>query len=93
MKDRVILESFKDDLRGGPVQLESRIVIPSVYTEPSRFSRVVSVGPLATELKSGDIVMSGRYPHSAWSFEHEGRELVSVKEDEILARIEVTHGS
>ncbi len=89
IKDRVILESFCDDMRGAPINLDSRIVIPTMYAEPSRYSKVVSIGPLCTETQPGEVVMTGRYPASAWSFEHEGRELVSVKESEILAKIEV----
>lgn len=69
--------------------MESRIVIPKVYAEPSRFSRVIAVGPKVKEVKPGDCVMSGRYPHSAWSFEFEDRTFVSVEEDELLAKLEV----
>jgi co-chaperonin GroES (HSP10) len=89
MQDRVILEGFQDDMRGAPLNLESRIVIPTMYAEPSRYSKVLAVGPLCVEVRPGDVVLSGRYPSSAWAFEHEGRTLVSVKEDEILAKIEV----
>lgn len=89
IKDRVILEAFCDDMRGAPINLDSRIVIPTMYAEPSRYSKVISIGPLCTETQPGEVVMTGRYPESAWSFEHEGRELVSVKESEILAKIEV----
>jgi co-chaperonin GroES (HSP10) len=40
------LKSFADDLRGGRFFSDSRIHIPEMYTEPSRFASVVAVGPM-----------------------------------------------
>lgn len=89
----VILESFPDEIRGTPLLGTSKIIQPARYAETSRLAKVIAVGPKCTEVSVGWTVLCNRYPSSAQAFKIEDRELVSVKEDEILARIEVTHGS
>jgi co-chaperonin GroES (HSP10) len=89
-KDRVILESFPDDARGTPLVRQSVVLTDEYQNEPSRLAKVLAIGPDVEELLfEGDTVFCHRYPPSAWSFNFEGRELVSVKEEDILARIEV----
>lgn len=85
---RVIVESFPDDLRGGRVITDSRVVIPSMYTESSRFSTVISIGSKArVDFKPGDTVFTGRYPVTAQSFKYEDREFVSIEDHEFMALI------
>lgn len=43
---QVCLKSFADDLRGGMFISDSRIYVPEMYTEPSRFATVVALGPM-----------------------------------------------
>jgi hypothetical protein len=84
----VLLESFPDDLRGAPLNIEpSKIIVPGMYAETSRYSVVIAVGCEVRDIQPGWVVLSTRYPKSAWSFQFEGREFVSVEQDEILARI------
>jgi len=89
--ENVILEPFRDDARGARLfQRERSVVLTDEYQdEPSRLARVVAVGLRVIEPKVGWTVLCNRYPASAQSFKFEGQEFVSVKEDEILARIEV----
>lgn len=90
MGNRVVLESFPDDLRGAALIGESRIIIPSMYTESSRLSKVIALGAKVNcGIAPGDIVFSGRYPPSAQAFKHEDKEFVSVDADDILARIDI----
>ena len=89
LRDKVILESFPDEIRGTPLLSKSKIVIPGQYAETSRLAKVIAIGPKVTEVKPGQTVLCNRYPTSALSFRYEERELVSVLEGEILARIEV----
>lgn len=86
----MLLKSFSDDLRGAAyLGKNTRIVIPSKYTEPSRFATVLAIADdCETELKVGDIVLCTRYPKTCQPFEHEGEKFVTVKEEEILARVE-----
>jgi len=90
----VLLEEFPQDARGTPLLHKQRSVVltDDYQDEPSRLAKVVAVGRGVLDVKTGWTVLCNRYPASAWSFEHEGRELVSVKQDEILARIEVVNG-
>jgi co-chaperonin GroES (HSP10) len=90
LHDRVLLESFEDEMRNSPLLHDSPISIPTQYAETSRLATVIAVGPdVGEDFSAGDVVLCNRYPTSAWAFQHEGRELVSVLEDEILAKIEV----
>ena len=89
---RVILESFPDDLRGAPLLTKSKIIIPGRYAETSRLATVVAISK-GSDLVVNEIVLCSRYPQSAWAVNWNGRELVSVKEDEILAKIEVNDGA
>lgn len=90
LKDRVLLESFPDDLRGAPIGKQSRIIIPEAYKESSRLAKVLAIGPEVAQsgdVKPGDTVLCNRYPQSAWAFEWQGKEIVSVKAEEILAKV------
>ena len=88
-KDCVLLEPFPDDMRGAPIMSKSKLIAPGQYVEPSRLAKVVAVGREVRDIKPGWTVLSSRYPHSAWQITWEGRDLVSVTQDEIDARIEV----
>lgn len=90
LRDKVILESFPDEIRGTPLLSKSKLIHPGQYAETSRLAKVIAVGPKVTEVAPGQTVLCHRYPTSALSFHYQERELVSVQEDEILARIEVT---
>lgn len=91
LHDRILLDPFPNDLRGGSVSSEpGRIVIPDNYSEPSRFSKVLAISPEIAEdcdFAVGDVVMCHRYPKSAWSFKWNGKEVVSVKLDEIECKV------
>jgi len=89
-KDCVLLAPHPDDMRGAA--LDSKIIVPGQYAEPSRLSKVAAVGAKVYDIKVGDIVFSSRYPRSAWEIEHEGEKFVSVKAEEILAKLEVRNG-
>jgi co-chaperonin GroES (HSP10) len=89
MGTRVLLENGPETLRGAP--LDSTIIVPGKYAETPQTAKVVAMSPqamqLLPEVKVGDTVFCQRYPQSAWSFKHEGRELVSVKAEDILLRM------
>lgn len=92
-KDRVILESFPDEARNSALFSKSAIIIPSQYAETSRLAKVVALGKdVDCTIRVGDTVLCNRYPTSAQAFRFEGIELVSVKQDEILARIGESNG-
>jgi co-chaperonin GroES (HSP10) len=89
-KDCVLLAPFPDDARNaGPRQ--SIVLTDEYQNEPSQYSKIVAVGAEVLDLKPGDTVFSQRYPKSAWSFKFNGHEIVSVKYDEILAKIEMVN--
>jgi co-chaperonin GroES (HSP10) len=89
MRDQVLLDPFPDDIRGTPLVGKSLLIAPGQYTEPSRLAKVVAVGSEVLDIKPGWTVMCNRYPHSAWEIRWEGRKYVSVKADEIEARVEI----
>lgn len=43
---QVCLKPFPDDLRGAKFMADTRIHVPEMYTEPSRFATVVALGPM-----------------------------------------------
>ena len=88
--ERVAVESVPDSLRGVSLNAEmgeNRIIVPSMYTEPSRMARVVAIGPEVLDVEVGDLVLCNRYPTSAQNFKWQGKTIVTVKESEILAKV------
>jgi co-chaperonin GroES (HSP10) len=86
--DQVLLESFPDEVRNTRVNLEPRIILPDSQKEPSRFSKVLAIGPVVAQngdVKVGDIVFTSRYPKSCQNVD--GKLLVIVREEEILCRV------
>jgi len=85
--DRVLLERIEHD------ETISGIIIPDEAKEKPRECRVVAVGPghfaggrfVPVDVKAGDKVLIGEYAGS--EFQHEGREYLVVREEEIQARI------
>ena len=89
LHDRVIIKRLEADTvsAGG-------IVIPDNATEKPSKGQIVAAGegtPLdngsvrALKVKVGDKVLFGKY--SGQEFKHEGQDLVSAKEDDIIAII------
>ncbi|HIE25177.1 MAG TPA: co-chaperone GroES [Anaerolineales bacterium] len=87
--DRVIVEAIKDELSAGGIALPE-----TAKDEPQR-GVVLAVGPgsrsgadqyLKMDINVGDEVLFARYGGS--SLQHEGKDLLILREDEILAIIE-----
>mgnify|MGYP003995543371 FL=1 len=87
--DRIIVESIKDDLSAGGIALPE-----TAKDEPQR-GFVLAVGPglratsgerITMDVVVGDEILFARYGGS--SLKHEGKELLILREDEILAIIE-----
>ena len=87
--DRIIVESIKDDLSAGGIALPE-----TAKDEPQR-GFVLAVGPglrstsgerMTIDVVVGDEILFARYGGS--SLKHEGKDLLILREDEILAIIE-----
>ncbi|MBT3188132.1 MAG: co-chaperone GroES [Anaerolineae bacterium] len=87
--DRIIVESIKDDLSAGGIALPE-----TAKDEPQR-GFVLAVGPglratsgerITMDVVVGDEILFARYGGS--SLKHEGKDLLILREDEILAIIE-----
>ena len=87
--DRIIVESIKDDLSAGGIALPE-----TAKDEPQR-GFVLAVGPglratsgerITMDVVVGDEILFACYGGS--SLKHEGKDLLILREDEILAIIE-----
>ena len=87
--DRVVVEAIKNDLSAGGIALPE-----TAKDEPQR-GFVLAAGPglraangqrIAMDVVLGDEVLFARYGGS--SLKHEGKDLLILREDEILAIIE-----
>lgn len=87
--DRVVVEPIQDELSAGGIALPD-----TAKDEPQR-GIITAAGPgmrtptgqrIDMDISVGDKVLFARYGGS--SFKHEGKELLILREDEILAIIE-----
>lgn len=79
-----------DDLRGATFIKNPMIMVPSMYTEPSRFAKVVAIGSQVRQngdVKIGDTILCNRYPKSAQPFPWDQRRLCLVREDDLLCLV------
>jgi co-chaperonin GroES (HSP10) len=97
LADWVQLESFPDDCRNTPLNLDPRIIIPDNYKEPSRLAKVLAVGTGRMDgwqykfsVAPGDTVLCLRYG-GADAKSANGEKFFFMKEFEILAKV-VTNG-
>ena len=87
--DRIVVEPITDELTAGGIAL------PETAKEEPQRGIVIAVGPgrrdrngqrIVMDVTLGDKVLFARYGGS--SLKHEGKELLILREDEILAIIE-----
>jgi len=84
LADRVLVEPAAAETK-----TSSGIIIPDTAKEKPQKGNIVAVGPGTKEnpvtLKVGDIVLYGKY--SGTELNHEGRDYLIMKENDILAII------
>lgn len=87
--DRVVIEREKGSLKKG------RILLPENSQKKEKIGKVIKKGPgkigkdgknIEINVKEGDRVIFSSY--AGVEFEDDGRELLVVKEDDILAKLE-----
>lgn len=87
--DNVWLESFPDEVRGARLNFKPRILVPYQAAEPSRFAKVLAIGPKVAQnglIHVGDIVLCQRYG-GAEAKDSKGEQFFFMRESEILAKV------
>ena len=87
--DKVVVESLETEEKTG-----SGFILPSASQEKQQMARVVAVGPggivdgkeIVMQVKAGDKVLYSKY--SGNEFKVDGKELVIIRQSDILAVVE-----
>jgi len=83
--DRVVVRPLTDQ-EAGTVSVSGIIIPDSAKKEKPEQGRVMAIGPKVKEVKKGDLVLFTQYAPN--EIKVDGKELLVIKEEDILAIIE-----